>query len=73
MYYEFIDEYKIDIAGVGFKSKSDRLWGGVSLGGMVNVADESVSLYGEVGGRTSLENWGDSYVVDLTVGLRLAF
>nr|WP_204333947.1 hypothetical protein [Rhizobium ruizarguesonis] len=62
---------QVDVSGVGFASRNDRLWGGVGLGGSFNLADDKYSIYGEVSANTSLQSFGDSYSINGTVGLRV--
>lgn len=71
LYYEFLDGSEVNVAGVGFASRNDRLWGGIGLGGSYNWDDDKYSVYGEVSANTSLESFGDSYSIQGTVGLRL--
>ena len=71
LYYDFDGGANVDVAGVGFESENDALWGGVGLGGSLNFADDKYSVYGEALAKTSLENFGDSYSVKGTLGFRV--
>ncbi|WP_269933322.1 autotransporter family protein [Aminobacter sp. HY435] len=71
LYYEFLDGTRIDVDGVSFASRNDRLWGGVGLGGSYNWDDDKYSLFGEGLFNTSLNNFGDSYVLKAQLGLRI--
>uniref|UniRef100_UPI003341D622 autotransporter outer membrane beta-barrel domain-containing protein n=1 Tax=Castellaniella defragrans TaxID=75697 RepID=UPI003341D622 len=71
LYHEFRDGTRVRIEDVGFESKTDRLRGGVGVGGSHNWNKGKYSLYGEVLANTSLRNFGDSYSVNGTVGVRL--
>jgi len=41
------------------------------LGGSYNWNDERYSLYGEVAAKSSLKDFGDSYALSGTAGLRV--
>lgn len=79
LYYEFLDGTEVRVAGadgtgaLGFASADDRLWGGLGVGGTVNWRDDRLSLYGETSVNSSLENVGDSYSLDATIGLRVTW
>ena len=71
LYTEFMDGTAVDVAGTGFESKNDRLWVGLTLGGSYNWSDERASLYGEAAAKSSLKDFGESYTVSGTVGIRV--
>lgn len=71
LYYEFKDGTQVDVSGVSFENKQDRLWGGIGVGGSYNWDNDRYSVYGEGLVTTSLNNFGDSYSVKATVGLRM--
>ncbi|WP_235943026.1 autotransporter family protein [Ochrobactrum soli] len=71
LYYEFLDSTRVDVAGVSFASKKDRLWGGVGIGGSYNWDNDKYSIYGEGIVNTSLNNFGDSYSLKGNVGFRV--
>lgn len=71
LYYEFLDGTKVDVAGVSFASKNDRLWGGVGFGGSYNWDDDKYSIYGEGLVNTSLNSFGDSYSIEGQIGFRV--
>ncbi len=73
LYYEFLDGTAVDVAGVGFASRDQRLWGGLGLGGSYNWADDKYSIYGEGSINTGLAHFADSYSLVGTVGLRVKF
>jgi fibronectin-binding autotransporter adhesin len=54
LYYEFLDGTSVDVSGATLASRSDRLWGGVGLGGSYDWNDDKDSLYGEGSINTSL-------------------
>ena len=64
-------EANVAIASTKFISRVDRLWGGVGLGGTYNWNQDKFSLYGEGTVNTSLADFGDSYVLKGTVGLKV--
>ncbi|WP_245472121.1 autotransporter outer membrane beta-barrel domain-containing protein [Rhizobium jaguaris] len=71
LYSEFLDGTSVDVAGVGFKNENDRVWAGLTLGGSYDWNGDRFSLYGEVAAKSSLENFGDSYAISGTAGLRV--
>lgn len=71
LYYEFLEGTRVDVQGVSFASRNDRLWGGLGIGGTYNWDDDKYSIYGEGLVNTSLNNFGDSYSVKGQVGLRV--
>lgn len=71
MHYEFMNGTQVDVAGVSFASKNDRLWGGVGIGNTYNWDNDKYSIYGEGSINTSLNNFGDSYSFKGNLGLRI--
>ncbi|KXF79114.1 hypothetical protein ATN84_05115 [Paramesorhizobium deserti] len=74
LYYEFLDGTEVSVGSVkkvSFVSENDRVWGGFGVGGAYNWADDRYSLYGEAFARTSLADFGDSYSVGGSLGLRV--
>ena len=71
LYYEFLDGTSVDVSGATLASRSDRLWGGVGLGGSYDWNNDKYSLYGEGSINTSLQNVADSYDLKGTVGFRV--
>jgi fibronectin-binding autotransporter adhesin len=71
LYYDFEDGTTVDVAGTPVDSDLNSLWGGFGLGGTYSWADDRYALYGEALTKTSLEDFGDSYVVSGTAGFRL--
>ncbi|PRD44274.1 hypothetical protein C5748_06690 [Phyllobacterium phragmitis] len=73
-YYEFLNGTEVSVGStrkVNFASENDRIWGGIGLGGSYNWSDDRYSLYGEAFARTSLADFGDSYSLGGTLGLRI--
>jgi fibronectin-binding autotransporter adhesin len=71
LYYESLDGIGVDVADTKIASRDDRLWGGLGLGGSYNWSEDKYSLYGEGTVNTSLADFGDSYVLKGTAGLRV--
>ncbi|MBW9055552.1 autotransporter outer membrane beta-barrel domain-containing protein [Rhizobium mesosinicum] len=71
LYGEFLDGTAVDVSGTGFENKSDPVWAGLTLGGAYTWNDERYSLYGEVAAKSSLKDFGDSYAISGTAGLRV--
>jgi outer membrane autotransporter protein len=71
LYNEFLDGTRVNVSGVEFDSRDDRLWGGLGLGGSYNWNDDKYSVYGEVSANTGLSHFGDSFEVGGTLGLRV--
>jgi len=73
LYYDFADSWHVDVANVGFEHRNQPLWGGLGIGGTLNLADDKYSIYGEALARTSFENFGDSRVLSGTIGIRIGW
>jgi outer membrane autotransporter protein len=71
LYYEFLDGTQVNVGGVSFASRNDRVWGGTGIGGTYNWDDDKYSIYGEGLVTTSLNNFGDSYSVKGQLGFRM--
>lgn len=71
LHYEFLDGVSVDVADTEIVSENDALWGEVGLGGSFNWGDDGYSIYGEISANSSLENVGDSYVLNGKGGLRI--
>jgi autotransporter family porin len=61
----------VDVAGAKFTSRNDRLWGGVGLGGTYNWNQDKYSLFGEGSANTALADFGDSYILKGTLGVKI--
>jgi fibronectin-binding autotransporter adhesin len=70
--YEWLDGTRVDVSGTGIAKAGDRLWGEVALGGTLGLTDR-LSLYAQASGGASLRQFGDSYSLKGTAGVRLAF
>lgn len=73
LYNEFLDGTRVDVAGVGFANRNERLWGGIGAGTSYSWADGKYMVYGQGMLNTSLKNFGDSYTFTATFGIRMAF
>ncbi len=71
MYYEFMGDTRVNVAGVPLSAKGDRLWGGVGVGGSVSWKEGRYAVYGELLARTSLANPGRGYGYQGTVGVTM--
>ncbi|MGN7829961.1 autotransporter outer membrane beta-barrel domain-containing protein [Agrobacterium tumefaciens] len=71
LYYEFLEGTSVNVEGVSFASRNDRVWGGLGIGGTYSWDDDKYSIYGEALVQTSLNDFGDSYSVRGQVGLRV--
>ncbi|MCX5580522.1 autotransporter outer membrane beta-barrel domain-containing protein [Kaistia terrae] len=71
LHYEFLDGTQVNVAGTGFTSKNDDLWGELGLGGTYNWGSDRYSLYGDVAASTSLASFGDSVELSGRAGLRV--
>ena len=73
LYNEFKNGTRVDVAGVGFANRNERLWGGIGAGTSYSWADGKYTVYGQGLLNTSLNHFGDSYTFTATLGLRMAF
>lgn len=71
LYYEFLGDSSVDVSGVTFASGTEPFWGGLGIGGSYNWNDNKYSIYGEGSVDTSLADFGDSYAIKGTVGVRV--
>jgi len=69
--YEWRDGTVSNVSGTPIKRANDRLWGELGVGGTVILG--SLRLYTEASADTALNDFGYSYSLKGTVGLRLAF
>lgn len=63
LYYDFANGTSADVDDLHVKSKEQALWGGLGIGGSLNWDDNRSMLFGELLGRTSLQDFGDSHSV----------
>ncbi len=71
VYYDFLDPYKVNVADTVFKQSPGKTWGGLGLGGSYSWNNDMYSVYGEVNAQTALNSFGDSYVLNGTLGVRV--
>lgn len=73
LYNEFLNGSKVDVSGVGFSTRDDRLWAGVGAGGTYEWSDGRYALYGNVNVASSTESFGDSYALNGMLGFRVSW
>ncbi|WP_170991596.1 MULTISPECIES: autotransporter outer membrane beta-barrel domain-containing protein [Bradyrhizobium] len=73
LHYEFLDGTKVDVAGTGFASTNDRLWGSIGGGGSYSWAGGRYTLFGEATYRASVQDAGDNHSYKGTAGLRVVW
>ncbi len=73
LYNEFLDGSKVDVSGVSFSTRDERLWAGVGAGGTYEWNNGRYSLYGNVNVASSTENFGDSYALNGMLGFRVSW
>lgn len=71
LYYEFLDGSTVDVSGSAFRSRPDRLWGGIGAGASYNWGKDKYSFYAEGLLNTSLAHMGSNRSLAGTVGLRM--
>ncbi len=71
--YAFDGENTALVSGTAFRSTEDRVWGGLGLGTAYNFGGGRHTLFLEGSANTSLENFGDSYTFNATLGWRIAW
>jgi fibronectin-binding autotransporter adhesin len=69
--YEWLDGTVSNVSGTPVGRANDRLWGELGVGGTVTLGN--LRLYSEASADTAINDFGHSYSVKGTVGLRLAF
>jgi fibronectin-binding autotransporter adhesin len=69
--YEWRGGTASNVSGTPVARTNDRLWGELGVGGTVTVG--SLRLYTEASADTAINDFGHSYSLKGTVGLRLAF
>lgn len=67
--YDFLNGTSVNVGYTPLTQDAEKLWGEVGLGGTWAFNDR-FSLYGEGLYSTALSDFGDSYTVRGTVGLR---
>jgi outer membrane autotransporter protein len=72
-YHEFKGGAEVSVSTVKYQSELEDNWVGVALGFSHNWADDQLSVYGELGGRSSASHFGDNYEITGELGLRVMF
>ena len=70
--YEWLDGTVTDVSGTPVARANDRLWGELGLGGSVTLGAR-LTLYSEASANTAINDFGKSYSLKGTAGLRLVF
>ena len=70
--YEWLDGTSVDVAGTPIRTSNDRLWGEAALGGSLGLGDR-LTIYTQVSASSALHDFGDSYNIKGTAGVRLVF
>lgn len=73
VHYEFLSGSNVNVAGTGFASANDRLWGSIGGGGVYSWANGRYSVYGEVSYNASLNNAADNHSYKGTGGFRVVW
>ncbi|PTB84028.1 hypothetical protein C9985_01315 [Marinobacter vinifirmus] len=71
LYQEFMADSSVNLSGVALNSTGEDVWGGIGAGASYDWNNDQYSIYGEVTTNTGLANFGDSFNVAGTVGLRM--
>ncbi|WP_245481295.1 autotransporter outer membrane beta-barrel domain-containing protein [Bradyrhizobium sp. LVM 105] len=71
--YEFLNGTRIDVAGTGFASAGDRLWGNIGGGGTYSWANGRYAVFGEITYRASLESVDENHSYRGTGGFRVTW
>ncbi len=73
MYHEFKGDASVNISTVHYKSKLNKTWAGLFVGSSRNWRNDQLSVYGEIGARSSTKHFGNEYVLSGEVGFRIMF
>ncbi|MGM5048805.1 autotransporter family protein [Tardiphaga sp. 604_B6_N1_1] len=71
--YEFLEGTRVDVAGTGFASAQDRLWGSIGGGGTYSWANGRYAVFGEVSYSASLEDAAANRSYKGTGGFRIVW
>jgi fibronectin-binding autotransporter adhesin len=70
--YEWLPETGVNVSGTSVSNHDHGLSGEIGLGGSLNWNDR-ITLYSQMTGRTNLSDFGKSYRLNATAGVRVAF
>ncbi|WP_244429580.1 MULTISPECIES: autotransporter family protein [Bradyrhizobium] len=73
LHYEFLEGTRIDVAGTGFASGHDRLWGSIGGGGTYSWANGRYAVFGEITYRASVDDPADNHGYKGTGGFRIVW
>ena len=71
LYRNFGGDARVNVAGVNFTTRNEKLWGGLGLGSSLDWADGRYSIYGQVLASTGLKHFGDSHAFNGAMGFRM--
>lgn len=71
LYYDFANGTSADVEDLHVKSEEQALWGGLGAGASLNWDDDRSMLFGELLGRASLQDFGNSHSLGAKVGIRV--
>ncbi|MFJ4347786.1 autotransporter outer membrane beta-barrel domain-containing protein [Pseudomonas sp. NPDC089401] len=71
LYYDFENGTSADVSDLHVRSEEQALWAGLGVGASLNWNDEHSSLFAELQGRTSVQDFGDSHALGAKVGVRV--
>ncbi|UGV27265.1 autotransporter outer membrane beta-barrel domain-containing protein [Rhodopseudomonas boonkerdii] len=70
--YEWLDGMRTLVVGTPIINADERLWGELGLGASVTWR-KNLTFYGELSGNTPFRDFGNSYILKASAGLRLQF
>lgn len=73
LYNEFLDGSQVSVAKTPFRTRDDRLWAGVGVGGSYEWNNGRYAVYGTADASSSLEHSKGNYTLGGTLGVRMAW
>lgn len=73
LYYDVLDDSKVNVSGVTLESKIERLRVGIGLGGTYSWANSKYSIYGETKFDTNVRNLHNNHRFEGRIGLKVSF
>lgn len=70
-HYEFLNGSHISVSSVGFRSRDERLWAEIGIGGTYNWRGDAHSLYANANISSSTSNFGNDYSFNGMLGYRM--
>ncbi|NUT76686.1 autotransporter outer membrane beta-barrel domain-containing protein [Pseudomonas sp. C1C7] len=71
LYYDFENGTSTNISDLHVRSEEQALWAGLGVGASRSWDNNQSTLFGELLGRTSVQDFGDSHSVGAKVGVRV--